>query len=258
MISLGKTIKTLRKAKGVTQEEVAAKLGITYQSVSKWENEVAQPDITLLPELARFFGITLDELFGYKLDALTNKEHLIRHMIDNQILNFPTHDEYWLNTENFSTTDELSNIGEVFADCIRENYLDFNVIMGMAYHGIAFSAATAVSLYDKYGVVVNHCYERKVPDSRGRKICGYTPSDGDRILIIDDVMTTGMSVCNKINLLKETANIELAGVLVLITRNEGKEIPGCQLIQQQYNANVYSLITSEDIAMYMKTNSSIL
>lgn len=257
MISLGKTIRTLRKAKGVTQEEVAAKLGITYQSVSKWENEVAQPDITLLPELARFFGITLDELFGYKLDALTNKEHLIRHMIDNQILNFSTHDKYWLNTENFSTTAELSNIVEVFADCIRENYLDFNVILGMAYHGIAFSAATAVSLYDKYGVVVNHCYERKVPDSRGRKICGYTPSDGDRILIIDDVMTTGMSVCNKINLLKETANIELAGV-VLITRNEGKEIPGCQLIQQQYNANVYSLITSKDIAMYTKTNSSIL
>ena len=83
-------------------------------------------------------------------------------------------------------------------------------------------------------------------------------SDKRRILIIDDVMTTGMSVCNKINLLKETANIELAGVLVLITRNEGKEIPGCQLIQQQYNANVYSLITSEDIAMYTKTNSSIL
>ena len=43
MISIGNTIKTLRKAKGVTQEEVARELGVSYQAVSKYENEVAQP-----------------------------------------------------------------------------------------------------------------------------------------------------------------------------------------------------------------------
>lgn len=52
MISIGNTIKTLRKAKGVTQEEVARELGVSYQAVSKYENEVAQPDISLIPLLA--------------------------------------------------------------------------------------------------------------------------------------------------------------------------------------------------------------
>lgn len=46
MISIGNTIKTLRKAKGITQEEVARELGVSYQAVSKYENEVAQPDIS--------------------------------------------------------------------------------------------------------------------------------------------------------------------------------------------------------------------
>ena len=68
MISIGNTIKTLRKAKGVTQEEVARELGVSYQAVSKYENEVAQPDISLIPLLAQYFGVTIDELFGYKLE----------------------------------------------------------------------------------------------------------------------------------------------------------------------------------------------
>ena len=54
MISIGNTIKTLRKAKGVTQEEVARELGVSYQAVSKYENEVAQPDISLIPLLAQY------------------------------------------------------------------------------------------------------------------------------------------------------------------------------------------------------------
>ena len=59
MISIGNTIKTLRKAKGVTQEEVARELGVSYQAVSKYENEVAQPDISLIPLLAQYFGCLL-------------------------------------------------------------------------------------------------------------------------------------------------------------------------------------------------------
>ena len=103
MISIGNTIKTLRKAKGVTQEEVARELGVSYQAVSKYENEVAQPDISLIPLLAQYFGVTIDELFGYKLDALTNKEKFVRFMADNQILIFQESGEYFINTENFST-----------------------------------------------------------------------------------------------------------------------------------------------------------
>ena len=59
-----------RKALGITQETLAAKLGITPQSVSRWENGQSRPDVDMLPRLAAFFGITVDALFGYKAENL--------------------------------------------------------------------------------------------------------------------------------------------------------------------------------------------
>lgn len=59
-------IADLRKRAGMTQQELADRLGVTYQSVSKWENYVSMPDIALLPELSRIFGVSVDEILGLK------------------------------------------------------------------------------------------------------------------------------------------------------------------------------------------------
>jgi transcriptional regulator with XRE-family HTH domain len=62
MESLGKKIAENRKVKSWTQEELAEKLGVSPQAVSKWENDVSCPDIMLLPQIARLYGCTVDEL----------------------------------------------------------------------------------------------------------------------------------------------------------------------------------------------------
>lgn len=64
--SIGRKIAFYRKAKGFTQEELAEKLGVTPQAVSKWENDVSCPDIALLAPLARLLGVTVDELLCAK------------------------------------------------------------------------------------------------------------------------------------------------------------------------------------------------
>lgn len=64
--SIGKRIASLRKDKGLTQEELAEKLGISGQAVSKWENDQNYPDISILPQLARLLGVTVDELLSGK------------------------------------------------------------------------------------------------------------------------------------------------------------------------------------------------
>ena len=61
---IGEKIRKLRRDKDLTQEEVAQHLGVSFQSVSKWERSEGYPDITLLPALARYFGVTTDELLG--------------------------------------------------------------------------------------------------------------------------------------------------------------------------------------------------
>lgn len=64
MLSVGKNIKRLRLEKGLTQDEVAVHLGVSFQSVSKWEREDGYPDIEMLPAIANYFGISADELLG--------------------------------------------------------------------------------------------------------------------------------------------------------------------------------------------------
>lgn len=63
-INIKNTLKELRRDKGTTQEQLAAHLGISPQAISKWERGEGLPDITLLPALALYFGISVDDLLG--------------------------------------------------------------------------------------------------------------------------------------------------------------------------------------------------
>lgn len=62
--TIGWRIKTLRKRRGLTQDQLAEQAGVTSQAVSKWENDISCPDISVLPQLAAIFGVTTDVLLG--------------------------------------------------------------------------------------------------------------------------------------------------------------------------------------------------
>lgn len=77
MDTIGSRISKRRKELGMTQEELATKLGVSPQAVSKWENDASSPDISLLPQLVKALNITTDEL-------LTGKTSQVRVVPDNQ------------------------------------------------------------------------------------------------------------------------------------------------------------------------------
>ncbi len=72
-IAISEKIKNLRKERNITQAELAAKFGVTCQSVCRWENGAAYPDIELVPEIAAFFGVTTDTLLGCDSESVENK-----------------------------------------------------------------------------------------------------------------------------------------------------------------------------------------
>lgn len=106
-IMIGQVIKKLRQEKGITQEQLAKYFGISFQAISKWENGGTFPDITLLPELAVFFGVTIDNLF-----SISNEDQLNR--IDNMLTN-----EFIINHENFVYAERILN--EILEENPKDN-----------------------------------------------------------------------------------------------------------------------------------------
>ena len=72
-MSIGTNIYTLRKAKKITQAQLAQKLGVSEQAVSKWENEQCAPDVSLFPIIADYFGVSIDRIFGYHMNSYTEE-----------------------------------------------------------------------------------------------------------------------------------------------------------------------------------------
>lgn len=66
-MNIGNKIRELRKSRGLTQEQLAESINISFQAISKWENNLALPDITMMPILASFFGVSMDEIFDFHL-----------------------------------------------------------------------------------------------------------------------------------------------------------------------------------------------
>ena len=78
-MEIGNQIKALRQRRGITQDEMAQHLCITAQAISKWERGITTPDITLLPAISAYFGVTIDELFALTDDT---KMERIQNMVD--------------------------------------------------------------------------------------------------------------------------------------------------------------------------------
>lgn len=70
-INIAQTVLRKRREKGITQDELAAYIGVSKASVSKWETGQSYPDITFLPQLAAYFNISIDELVGYEPQMAT-------------------------------------------------------------------------------------------------------------------------------------------------------------------------------------------
>lgn len=137
-MELGNKIKHLRYKSGLTQEQLASRLGVSAQSVSKWENSVAMPDITLLPMLAGEFGVSIDELFDLTVEQ---KLYRIEKRID-------TEEEF--SADLFSEYEEflLSQLNE-YSD--RTRVLS---VLAHLYHYRMESDAQKVSKYAREAIML--------------------------------------------------------------------------------------------------------
>ncbi len=187
------------------------------------------------------------------------KQQFIKFMVENGVLKFGEFTlksgrkaPYFINTGNYKSGAQLSKLGEYYAQCIADNKIDADTLVGPAYKGIPLAVTTAVSLYSKFGKDLNYCFDRKeVKDhGEGGLFVGKQLEDGERVILIEDVMTSGKALREMLPKLKQAANVEIAGMVISVDRMErGLEssLSAIQEVYKEFGVKVYSIVTMSDI-----------
>ena len=187
------------------------------------------------------------------------KEQFIKFMVENGVLKFGEFTlksgrkaPYFINTGNYKSGAQLSKLGEYYAQCIVDNNLSAETLVGPAYKGIPLAVTTAVSLYSKFGKDLNYCFDRKeVKDhGEGGLFVGKQLTDGEKVILIEDVMTSGKALREMLPKLKAAANVEVVGMVISVDRMErGLEtsLSAVQEVKKEFGINVYSIVNMADI-----------
>ena len=189
----------------------------------------------------------------------TYKENFIRFMVQNGVLKFGEFTlksgriaPYFINTGNYKTGKQLAKLGEYYAACIQENNLTAETLVGPAYKGIPLSVATAIALANRYDVDVNYCFDRKeVKDhGEGGLFVGKQLIDGEKVIIIEDVMTSGKALREILPKLEAAAKVEVVGMIISVDRREkalNSEVSAVTEAKKEFGIDVYSVVTMDDI-----------
>lgn len=190
---------------------------------------------------------------------MTYKQEFIRFLAECGVLKFGTFTlksgrvaPYFLNAGEYKTGAQLKKLGGFYADCIRENGLEADTLFGPAYKGIPLSVSASIALYEKYGQDVGYCFDRKeVKDhGEGGMFVGKPLADGDRVVIIEDVMTSGKALKEVLPKLRGAANLTIAGMVITVDRMEkalGSEKSAVQQAYEEEGVKVYSIVNVLDI-----------
>ena len=160
---------------------------------------------------------------------MTYKEEFIKFMTECGVLTFGDFTlksgrkaPYFVNTGNYKTGKQLCRLGEYYAACMQEHGLKADVLFGPAYKGIPLTVATSMAISELYGKDVRYCSNRKEVKDHGDTgiLLGSKLKDGDRVVIIEDVTTSGKSIEETFPILKSQADVEVVGLIVSLNRME--------------------------------------
>ena len=163
---------------------------------------------------------------------------------------------YFVNTGNYKTGKQLAKLGEFYAECIKENGIEADTLFGPAYKGIPLAVSCSVALFNKYGLDVNYCFDRKEAKDHGEGgvIVGKQLADGEKVVIIEDVITAGTAIRQVIPVLKNAAEVDITAMVISVDRMEkGKgELSALQEVKEEFGIDVYSIVTINDIIQAIK------
>ena len=166
---------------------------------------------------------------------------------------------YFVNTGLYRTGAQIAKLGDFYAACVKETCGDeFDAMFGPAYKGIPLVTTTSASLARQYGIDKPFFFNRKEAKDHGEggSLVGYKPQDGDRVIIIEDVITAGTAVRETMPILMNAAKVTAPHMFISVNRCEVGQTPGktaVMEVMEEYGIQVHSIVDARDIHEYLKT-----
>ena len=189
------------------------------------------------------------------------KQEFIEFMVDCQVLKFGEFtlksgrkSPFFMNAGGYVTGSQLKKLGEYYAKAIHDKYGDdFDVLFGPAYKGIPLAVVTAMAYSELYGKEVRYCSDRKEEKDHGAdkgSFLGSKLQDGDRVIMIEDVTTSGKSMEETVPKVKGAADVTIVGLMVSLNRMEvGKGGEKCALdeVKDLYGFETAAIVDMSEV-----------
>ena len=192
------------------------------------------------------------------------KQEFIEFMVDSQVLKFGEFtlksgrkSPFFMNAGAYVTGAQLKKLGEYYAKAIHDNFGDdFDVLFGPAYKGIPLSVATTIAYSELYGKEIRYCSNRKEEKDHGDVgiLLGSKIKDGDRVVIIEDVTTSGKSIEETFPIITAQGKVEIKGLMVSLNRMEkglGGKVSALQEIKEKYGFEARAIVTMADVIEHL-------
>ena len=173
---------------------------------------------------------------------------------------------FFLNLGDLASGEDLNILAEAYAELIHIYFCDesgepeFDVLFGPAYKGIPLAVAVAMYLYETYNIKVRYSANRKEVKDHGDvgDLLGAQITPGTRVLIIEDVTTSGKSISEVMPIL-EAHGAKVVGEVITLDRcerAEGTTDYALDVIEQKYGFPVHAIVTMEEVIKYLYDDKS--
>lgn len=193
------------------------------------------------------------------------KQEFIEFMVESNVLKFGDFtlksgrkSPFFMNAGAYVTGSQLRRLGQYYAKAIHDHYGDdFDVLFGPAYKGIPISVVTAIAYSQLYGKEIRYCSDRKEEKDHGAdkgSFLGSKLQDGDRVVMIEDVTTSGKSMEETVPKVKGAADVEIVGLMVSLNRMEvglGGEKSALDEIREKYGFEARAIVTMAEVVEYL-------
>lgn len=170
---------------------------------------------------------------------------------------------FFMNAGGYVTGWQLKKLGEFYAKAIHNRYGEnFDVLFGPAYKGIPLAVTTAIAFSELYGKEIRYCSDRKEEKDHGAdkgSFLGTKLKDGDRVVMIEDVTTSGKSMEETVPKVRNAANVTIVGLMVSLDRHEkGKgNKTALKEVSEQYGFPTAAIVSMPEVIEYVDLDPQI-